>query len=291
MDIKEFLQNISFISNVNFFVKYSDIKYGEMIENNYIEYSYLDDYIRVEDNSEKSKYVLNLIKSKLFDVDVIKTVIFEEIDEEFAEYLLNNPKYLNYEYYLYILESNNKSDEIIKGINSVLSVSYILKLDENRILILNKYDIGIDILDLITTQLMILIKIGYSQFHKNLYNLKLAYNEAKIALELVNVFSKDNIYKFNNSKLDLIIKGLINANINVEKIIGLLDEEDITTIQTFLDVNLNLSEASRKLYLHRNTLLYRLDKINKKTGLDIRNFDDALVVRIYLLLKYTKIKK
>ena len=63
-----------------------------------------------------------------------------------------------------------------------------------------------------------------------------------------------------------------------------LDEETLTTINTFLENNLNVSETSRQLYVHRNTLLYRLEKLEKYTGLDIRIFDDALTLKIALMV-------
>lgn len=64
-----------------------------------------------------------------------------------------------------------------------------------------------------------------------------------------------------------------------------LDKDAILTIRTVLECNLNLAEASRKLYVHRNTLMYRLNKIYKQTGLDIRNFHDAVIMETILLLK------
>ena len=63
-----------------------------------------------------------------------------------------------------------------------------------------------------------------------------------------------------------------------------LDEETLTTINTFLENNLNVSETSRQLYVHRNTLLYRLEKLEKYTGLDIRIFYDALTLKIALMV-------
>ena len=71
-----------------------------------------------------------------------------------------------------------------------------------------------------------------------------------------------------------------------------LDEETLNTIDTFLENSLNVSETARQLYVHRNTLLYRLEKLQKATGLDIRVFDDALTLKIALMvvnyMKYLK---
>ena len=65
-----------------------------------------------------------------------------------------------------------------------------------------------------------------------------------------------------------------------------LDQKRLT-IQRFFENNLNISETSRQLYVHRNTLVYRLDKIQKTTGLDLRKFDDAIIFKVSLLVKNT----
>ena len=62
------------------------------------------------------------------------------------------------------------------------------------------------------------------------------------------------------------------------------EEEELTTVYTFFDNNLNISDTARQLYVHRNTLVYRLEKIQKKTGLDVRVFDDALTFKIAMMV-------
>ena len=64
-----------------------------------------------------------------------------------------------------------------------------------------------------------------------------------------------------------------------------MDEESLHIIECFFDNDLNIAETARKLYLHRNTLVYRLDKFEKTTGLDLRNFEDAIVIRVGLMLR------
>ena len=63
-----------------------------------------------------------------------------------------------------------------------------------------------------------------------------------------------------------------------------LDQETLSTIQKFFENNLNVSETSRKLFVHRNTLVYRLDKIRRLTGLDLKEFDDAIVFKVALMV-------
>jgi len=70
------------------------------------------------------------------------------------------------------------------------------------------------------------------------------------------------------------------------------DEETLVTVNKFFENNLNVSETSRQLYIHRNTLVYRLDKLQKMTGLDLRNFDDAIIFKIMLMVsKYMAYKE
>jgi carbohydrate diacid regulator len=70
-----------------------------------------------------------------------------------------------------------------------------------------------------------------------------------------------------------------------DEFIDSIDGETFHTIQKFFENNLNVSETSRQLYVHRNTLVYRLDKIQKLTGLDLRKFDDALIFKVSMMVK------
>ena len=69
------------------------------------------------------------------------------------------------------------------------------------------------------------------------------------------------------------------------------DEESISTVLSFFENNLNISETSKKIFMHRNTLIYRLDKINKLTGLDIRKFDDAMTMHVLLVIRFKENQK
>ena len=69
-----------------------------------------------------------------------------------------------------------------------------------------------------------------------------------------------------------------------EETLDSIDDETLTTIRTFFENNLNISETARQLYVHRNTLVYRLERIEKAIGLDIRTFDDAMTFRIAVMV-------
>ena len=65
----------------------------------------------------------------------------------------------------------------------------------------------------------------------------------------------------------------------------MFDDEELVTVYAFFDNNLNISETARKLFIHRNTLVYRLEKIQRKTGLDVRVFEDALIFKIAVMVE------
>ena len=94
------------------------------------------------------------------------------------------------------------------------------------------------------------------------------------------------------AKLDQESLGSVNnilSDDNVKKFFS--DEELITTVEVFFENNLNIIKASEKLIIHRNTLIYRIEKIKKMMGLDIRNFEDAVTLQTLLILKQFEVKR
>ena len=120
-----------------------------------------------------------------------------------------------------------------------------------------------------------------------------SFKEAQSALEVAKVFdtertivSYDNlgiarlIYQLPTTLCKMFLKEVFKRG-SIES----LDQETLFTIQRFFENNLNVSETSRKLFVHRNTLVYRLEKIKKLTGLDLREFEDAIVFKVALMVK------
>ncbi len=120
-----------------------------------------------------------------------------------------------------------------------------------------------------------------------------SFKEAQVALEVGKVFdtertiiSYDNlgiarlVYQLPTTLCDMFLKEVFKKG-SIES----LDQETLFTIQRFFENNLNVSETSRKLFVHRNTLVYRLEKIKKLTGLDLREFEDAIVFKVALMVK------
>ena len=127
----------------------------------------------------------------------------------------------------------------------------------------------------------------------NIKDLASSFKEAQIAMEVGKVFDTEkNIISFENLGIGRLIYQLPMSlcNMFIKEVFGekvpdiLEDEEAMSTINKFFENNLNISETARQLYVHRNTLVYRLERIEKAIGLDIRTFDDAMTFRIAVMV-------
>ena len=135
--------------------------------------------------------------------------------------------------------------------------------------------------------------IGVSTNAKHLRELADRYKEAQVAIDVGKVFDTDKtIINYENLGIGRLIYQLPTtlcemflAEVFKKNPIDSLDEETLYTIKKFFENNLNVSETSRKLFVHRNTLVYRLEKIKKLTGLDLREFDHAIVFKVALMVK------
>ena len=147
--------------------------------------------------------------------------------------------------------------------------------------------------DSLSTELYTHVLVGIGTMVEGIRDLARSFKEAQIALEVGKVFdtertivSYDNlgiarlIYQLPTTLCEMFLKEIFKKG-SIEG----LDQETLFTIQRFFENNLNVSETSRKLFVHRNTLVYRLEKIKKITGLDLREFDDAIVFKVALMVK------
>lgn len=148
------------------------------------------------------------------------------------------------------------------------------------------------IVDMLNTEGMLVAKVAYGTIVGGLKEISKSYKEAKMALEVCKIFYMEkSIVAYNTLGIGRLIYQLpINlCRIFINEVFGdnipdELDDEILTTVQKFFDNNLNVSETSRQLFVHRNTLVYRIEKLHQATGLDIRKFDDALTFRIALMV-------
>jgi len=135
--------------------------------------------------------------------------------------------------------------------------------------------------------------IGIGAVAGQLKDVARSFKESQVAVEIGQVFNEDvSIMNFENLGIGRLIYQLPTtlcemflSEVFKKGSIESLDEETLFTIQKFFENNLNVSETSRKLFVHRNTLVYRLEKIKKITGLDLREFDNAIVLKVALMVK------
>ena len=141
------------------------------------------------------------------------------------------------------------------------------------------------------------VRIAYGTVVSELKELSHSFKEARMALDVSRIFFEDrSVISYNQLgigrliyQLPLPLCRMFIREIFKDKRPDEFDEETLTTINKFFENNLNVSETSRQLFIHRNTLVYRLDKLLKSTGLDLRIFEDAITFKIALMVvKYMK---
>ena len=136
------------------------------------------------------------------------------------------------------------------------------------------------------------VLIAYGTIVNDIKEVSKSYKEAKLALDVGKIFfSERNVIAYSALGIGRLIYQLpiplckmFIREIFEGKSPDDFDEETLTTINKFFENNLNVSETSRQLYIHRNTLVYRLDKLQKSTGLDLRVFEDAITFKIALMV-------
>lgn len=199
-------------------------------------------------------------------------------------------------------EKDNAVSEFLSGMFSNQSGDYITAVDESNVILIKALELGDTyetieqtaqtIVDMMNTEAMLNVRVAYGTIVNELKDVSKSYKEAKMALDVGKIFyAEKRVNAYNTLGIGRLIYQLpINlCKIFIEEIFGdkeslEFDEETLTTINKFFENNLNVSETSRQLFVHRNTLVYRIEKLDKSTGLDIRTFDDALTFKIALMV-------
>ena len=180
---------------------------------------------------------------------------------------------------------------------------FVISLNETDIALVKEVSPGLDsaelsklagaVSDTINAELYIKTAIGIGTVASHIKDLAASYKEAQVAIEVGKVFDTEkSILSYENLGIGRLIYQLPTTMCEmflseVFKLTSIdsLDQETLLTINRFFENNLNVSEASRKLFVHRNTLVYRLEKIKKITGLDLREFDHAIIFKVALMVK------
>lgn len=181
--------------------------------------------------------------------------------------------------------------------------NYIISIGEQDIVLVRELgesgtmeetvQIAESIVETMNTEFYTRVVVGVSSVAENLKVLARAYKEARIAIEVGKVFDTERsvichenlgigrlVYQLPTTLCEDFLQEVFRQG-SLES----LDRETLMTVQSFFENNLNVSETSRKLFVHRNTLVYRLEKIRKITGLDLREFDHAVTFKVALMVK------
>ena len=155
------------------------------------------------------------------------------------------------------------------------------------------YKLARQVEEAVSDELNLKVIIGIGTIVTHIRDLARAYKEAGVAIEVGKVFDTEKsiinyenlgigrlIYQLPTTLCEMFLQEVFKKNP-----IDALDQETLFTINKFFENNLNVSETARKLFVHRNTLVYRLEKIKKLTGLDLREFDDAITFKVALMVK------
>lgn len=146
--------------------------------------------------------------------------------------------------------------------------------------------------DTVSSETLCRIRIACGTIAYSLKEVSRSYKEARMALEVAEIFySSRNVITYEELGIGRLIYQLPVplCEMFLKEVFGdfdpaTLDEETLTTVYQFLDNDLNLSETSRQLFVHRNTLVYRLEKLQKTVGLDVRQFEDAMTFKIAMMV-------
>ena len=193
---------------------------------------------------------------------------------------------------VYLVETKQHKDEnalaTIRNIFSARTRDFITALDDSGIIVVRELQstesyeelngIACMLVDMLNTEAMTSAWVSYSNVADDIMQLSDAYKEARTALEVGKIFYADkNVFGYNRLCIGRLIYQLPTqvcdmfvGEIFGEESLDSIDDETLNIIRTFFENNLNLSETSRQLYVHRNTLVYRLEKLENSTGLDIR---------------------
>ena len=212
---------------------------------------------------------------------------------------------------IFIIETKHEKDtNALDNVRNLLgnrSRDFVTAVDEKNIIVVKELEPndGHTELEKIAENMYTLLKedgeedvlIAYGTVVNDIKEVSKSYKEAKLALDVGKIFFSERsviaysalgigrlIYQLPIPLCKMFIREIFEGKSPDD-----FDEETLTTINKFFENNLNVSETSRQLYIHRNTLVYRLDKLQKSTGLDLRVFEDAITFKIALMVvKYMK---
>ncbi len=247
---------------------------------------------------DKDNFIKNLLLDNLLLVDIYNRAKKLHIDVEVRRVV-------------FIVETMREKDsnelDRVRSLFGGKQKDFVTAVDEKNIIVVKEVAENEGYEDLDKTAQVIVnlfssdsdcsVRVAYGTIIKELKDVSRSYKEARMALDVGKIFFEERdviaysqlgigrlIYQLPIPLCKMFIKEIFDGKSPDE-----FDDELLTTINKFFENNLNVSETSRQLYIHRNTLVYRLDKLQKSTGLDLRVFEDAITFKIALMVvKYMK---
>ena len=254
--------------------------------------------VAYKERFDKDNFIKNLLLDNLLRVDMYTRAEKLHIDTDVKRVV-------------YIIETKHEKDtnalETVRTLFAGKTRDFITAVDEKSIILVKEvkgnetYD-ELDktaevIIDMLNTEAMSSAHVAYGTIVNDIREVSRSYKEAKMALDVGKIFySNKSVVAYNRLGIGRLIYQLPIplCQMFIKEIFGGkspddFDDETLSTINKFFENSLNVSETSRQLYIHRNTLVYRLDKLQKTTDLDLRVFDDAITFKIALMVvKYMK---
>ena len=249
--------------------------------------------IAYKERFDRSGFFQNLLLDNLLLVDIHNraTKLHIEMEKRRLVYLVET-----------CMDKDNVAGELLKSMFVPQTGDYIVSIDEHSIVLIKELsekagreeieEVANTIVDMFNTEAMLSVRVAYGNPVNELKDVSKSYKEAKMALEVGSIFyDYKKVISYETLGIGRLIYQLPQnlCRIFIKEIYGDtkpedIDEEILTTVNKFLENSLNVSETSRQLYIHRNTLVYRIEKLQKAIGLDMRVFDDALTFKIALMV-------
>ena len=247
-----------------------------------------------DEKSDKSSFIKNIIMDNILPSDIYakSKELHSDSNEPRAVFLIR-----------FYSRAELSPFDIIQNMFPDKSRDYVISTGEQDIVVVKGLDgeptnqdleqIAQNISDTVRSEFYCCVGVGIGRIVENIKDLASSYKEAQIAIEVGKVFENEReIISYENLGIGRLIYQLPTTlcEIFLSEVfkhgsLETLDKETLQTIQVFFDNNLNVSETSRKLFVHRNTLVYRLEKIRKLTGLDLRQFDHAITFKVALMVR------
>ena len=257
--------------------------------------------VAYKERFDRDNFIKNLLMDNLLLVDIYNRAKKLQVE--------NNVRRV-----VYLIELNMDKDmtalEVVRNIFPAKQKDFVTAVDEQHIVLVKELrdkekteDIeryAHTISDTLAAEAMSRGQVAIGTAVTDLKHVSASYKEAKMALEVGKIFESDkNIINYESLGIGRLVYQLplsicrmyLNEVLHGSSVDS-FDDETLATVNKFFENHLNVSETSRQLYIHRNTLVYRLDKLQKMTGLDLRNFEDAIIFKVTLMVsKYLTYKE